>query len=78
MTRNILPGLSLFIVMALAANLPAGQDPAKGEGRVRLEPLVKSLPDIHAVFIDDKNKVYLSPGTNKLFTITNSSYVLSE
>jgi len=40
--------------------------------------LVKTMPDIHAVFIDDKNKVYLSPGTNKLFTITNSSYVLSE
>ena len=40
--------------------------------------LVKSLPDVHAVFIDDKNKVYLSPGTNKVFTLTNSSYTLGE
>ncbi|HWP68746.1 MAG TPA: FAD:protein FMN transferase [Rectinemataceae bacterium] len=40
--------------------------------------LVKSLPDVHAVFIDDKNRVYLSPGTNKLFTLTNPAYTLSE
>ena len=40
--------------------------------------LVKTMPDVHAVFIDDKNRVYLSPGTNKLFAITNSSYFLSE
>jgi thiamine biosynthesis lipoprotein len=40
--------------------------------------LVESLPGVHAIFIDDKNKVRMSPGTNKLFTLTNSSYTLSE
>lgn len=40
--------------------------------------LVKSLPKVHAIFIDDKNKVYLSPGTNKIFTLTNSAYTLSD
>lgn len=40
--------------------------------------LVNSLPGVHAIFIDDKNKVYLSPGTNKIFTLTNSTYTLSD
>lgn len=40
--------------------------------------LVKSLPGVHAIFIDDKNKVYLSPGTNKIFSLSNSAYTLSD
>lgn len=38
----------------------------------------KTLPGVHVIFIDDKNKVYLSPGTNKIFSLTNQAYVLSE
>ncbi|MFA6366548.1 MAG: FAD:protein FMN transferase, partial [Candidatus Hydrogenedentales bacterium] len=40
--------------------------------------LVNSLPGVHAIFIDDKNKVYLSPGTNKIFSLSNSAYTLSD
>ena len=40
--------------------------------------LVESLPDVHAIFIDANSKVYLSPGTNKIFTMTSSAYTLSD
>lgn len=40
--------------------------------------MINSLPDVHAIFIDDKSKVYLSPGTNKIFKLTSSVYSLSE
>lgn len=39
---------------------------------------VKSLPDVHAIFVDEKNRVFLSPGTNQIFNLTDSSFVLSE
>jgi thiamine biosynthesis lipoprotein len=40
--------------------------------------LVKSLPEIRAIFIDDKNSVYLSPGTESIFSLTNNNYQLAE
>ena len=40
--------------------------------------LVKSLPGIYAIFVDDKNRVFLSPGANKIFSLTNKDYALSE
>ena len=38
--------------------------------------LLKSLPEIRAIFIDDKKNVYLSPGTESIFTLTNNNYKL--
>lgn len=40
--------------------------------------LVKSLPGVNAIFVDDKNRVFLSPGANKIFSLTNKDYTLSE
>lgn len=40
--------------------------------------LVKSLKDVYAIFIDENDKVYLSPGTNKIFSITDPKFTLSE
>ncbi|MDX9828250.1 MAG: FAD:protein FMN transferase, partial [Spirochaetia bacterium] len=40
--------------------------------------LVKTLPKIRAVFIDDKRNVYLSPGTESIFSLTNTNYKLAE
>jgi thiamine biosynthesis lipoprotein len=40
--------------------------------------LVKSLPEIRAIFIDDKRNVYLSPGAESIFSLTNKSYKLAE
>ena len=40
--------------------------------------LVESLPGIHAIFIDEGNKVYLSKGTNTLFALTDTGYTLAE
>ncbi|HWR12926.1 MAG TPA: FAD:protein FMN transferase [Rectinemataceae bacterium] len=40
--------------------------------------LVKSLPGVYAIFIDNKNKLYMSPGVSKIFSLTNSAYSLGE
>lgn len=40
--------------------------------------LVKSLPGVYAIFVDDKNRVFLSPGANKIFSLTSKNYRLSE
>ncbi|PKL05897.1 MAG: thiamine biosynthesis protein ApbE [Spirochaetae bacterium HGW-Spirochaetae-9] len=40
--------------------------------------LAKTLPGINAIFIDDKNRVYLTPGANKIFTLSSTEYSLSE
>lgn len=40
--------------------------------------LVKSLPDIKAVFIDTKQNIYLSPGTESIFTLSSKIYKLAE
>ncbi|HOV94665.1 MAG TPA: FAD:protein FMN transferase [Spirochaetales bacterium] len=40
--------------------------------------LVESLKDVYAIFIDSNNKVYLSPGTNKIFTLTDNKFSLSD
>lgn len=40
--------------------------------------LIKSMPGVRAIFIDDKNRVYLSPGTNLVFKLTNDAYTLGE
>jgi thiamine biosynthesis lipoprotein len=40
--------------------------------------LVKSIPGVYAVFLDDKNKVYMSPGTNKIFSITDPTFTPGE
>jgi thiamine biosynthesis lipoprotein len=40
--------------------------------------LVKSLPGVYAIFVDDKARVYLSPGANKIFSLTSKDYTLSE
>ncbi|MDP2791970.1 MAG: FAD:protein FMN transferase [Rectinemataceae bacterium] len=40
--------------------------------------LAKTLPDINAIFIDNKNRVYMSPGTNKIFTLSSTEYSLSD
>jgi len=40
--------------------------------------LVESLQDVYAIFIDSNNKVYLSPGTNKIFTLTDNKFTLSD
>jgi len=40
--------------------------------------LIKSLKDVYAVFIDSTNRVYLSPGANKIFTLTSKDFTLSE
>ena len=40
--------------------------------------LAKNLPGIQAIFIDDKNRVYMSPGTSKIFTLSSTDYSLSE
>lgn len=40
--------------------------------------LIKSLKDVYAVFIDTNSRVYLSPGANKLFSLTSKEFTLSE
>jgi thiamine biosynthesis lipoprotein len=40
--------------------------------------LVKSLPEIRAIFIDDRRNVYLSPGAESIFSLTNKNYKLAE
>jgi len=40
--------------------------------------LLKKFPEIRAVFIDEKKNVYLSPGTESIFTLTNTNYRLVE
>ncbi|MGB4587319.1 MAG: FAD:protein FMN transferase [Rectinemataceae bacterium] len=40
--------------------------------------LAKNLPDIQAIFIDDKKRVYMTPGASKIFSLTNKEYSLSE
>jgi thiamine biosynthesis lipoprotein len=40
--------------------------------------LVESLPGVKAVFIDTEKKVYLSAGTEKIFTITNKTFSLAK
>jgi len=39
---------------------------------------VKKTEGVEAVFIDSKDRVYLSPGANKVFKLTDSSYTFSE
>jgi thiamine biosynthesis lipoprotein len=43
-------------------------------GREKGLALVKTMPGVFVVFVDDKDKVYLSPGTEKMFKLTNSEY----
>ncbi|MCX7026562.1 MAG: FAD:protein FMN transferase [Spirochaetes bacterium] len=40
--------------------------------------LVESLPGVKAVFIDSNQKVYLSGGADKVFTITNKTFSLAK
>lgn len=47
-------------------------------GLVNGMKLVKSLPGVYAIFVDDKDRVFLSPGANKIFSLTNKGYTLSE
>ncbi len=35
---------------------------------------IKNMPGVFVVFVDDKDRVFLSPGTEKLFNQTNSAY----
>ncbi|MCE5257381.1 MAG: FAD:protein FMN transferase [Spirochaetaceae bacterium] len=39
---------------------------------------VKSLQGVYAIFIDEKDRVYLSPGANNVFKLTDSKFTLSE
>lgn len=39
---------------------------------------VKGLKGVNAIFVDSKNRVYLSPGTNAMFKLTSTNYTLAE
>ncbi|HEY9054196.1 MAG TPA: FAD:protein FMN transferase [Rectinemataceae bacterium] len=39
--------------------------------------LIESMPNVEAVFVDEQNRVYLSPGAEKLFTLTSKAYSLA-
>lgn len=47
-------------------------------GREKGLELVKSLKNVHAILVDDKDRVWLSPDAGKIFRITDTAYKLAE
>lgn len=47
-------------------------------GRERGMALAAALPGVSVVMVDAAGKVYLSPGANKVFTLTSAAYTLAD
>lgn len=47
-------------------------------GRARGLALVKTLPGVEAVFVDEGRRLYLSPGASKAFNLTDKGFTFAE
>lgn len=70
--------VSVSIVAESSVNADALSTSVFALGMEKGMELVKSLPGVYAIFVDGKNAVYLSPGADKIFTLTAKGYTLGE
>lgn len=47
-------------------------------GRERGLALVRTLPGVEAIYVDDRRRLYLSPGASKAFNLTDKTFTFAE